>query len=257
MLVQRVSRGKVEHKETAESSRCAGEQAFQKPDGSSGDTPLRILFQRQKKLKKHCIHKKSPSLQTSDREGKEYRAASVRPTPVGLANTEEGIVLTRGALAHSTHKPSAQGVSAPRENTSKMQQLSQISFFTLPRNREKLSMLRGVQQIPSVKNKKRRSTDLSGSFSSRQIKTDNNSERTSIGDSSIANMNKLICRQQEEMEAQQIWEFGKRFGAHTGGTEEEVVEKIQELEERDRKNCVKLMAASQNINAGRREVSIE
>ncbi|GAB4838648.1 hypothetical protein Ancab_028192, partial [Ancistrocladus abbreviatus] len=101
--VQRVSQGKAEHRETVESSRCAGEQAFQKQDGSSGDT-----------------------LYTSNREGKEYRATSIGPTPVGPANTKEGIVLTRGALAHSTREPSAHGVSAPRENTSKMQQLSEI-----------------------------------------------------------------------------------------------------------------------------------
>ncbi|GAB4861279.1 hypothetical protein Ancab_036440 [Ancistrocladus abbreviatus] len=36
---------------------------------------------------------------TSDREGMEYRDESVGPTPGGPTNTEEGIVLTQGALA--------------------------------------------------------------------------------------------------------------------------------------------------------------
>ncbi|GAB4827552.1 hypothetical protein Ancab_034435, partial [Ancistrocladus abbreviatus] len=94
--VQRVLREKAEHREKAEGSRCAGEQAFQTKDGSSRDTPLRFLFQRQKKLKKHSLHKKSISLQTLDRAGMEYKDANVGPTPIGPTKHRRGNCFNTG-----------------------------------------------------------------------------------------------------------------------------------------------------------------
>ncbi|GAB4855068.1 hypothetical protein Ancab_023651, partial [Ancistrocladus abbreviatus] len=255
--VQKILRGKAEHRGTAECSRCAGEQVSQKQDGTSGDTPLRFLFQRQRKIKKRCIPSKAPSTQTSDGEGKGHRADSGGPTFVGPTSTKEGMGFTRGDKAHLIREPSEQGMLAPRGNRRKLQQLSQLRFYTLPRNRKKLSMMRGGRRIPAKKNKKGRSTDISGSLSSRQLQTDINMEGTSIGDSDIANMNKVIHRQQEELEAQQIWEFGKRVGAHAEGREEEVGDRIRELEEWDHKNWDKMMVAPQHISTERREVSIK
>ncbi|GAB4857126.1 hypothetical protein Ancab_015037 [Ancistrocladus abbreviatus] len=104
--VQKTLRGKAEHRETAECSRCAGEQVSQKQDCISGDTPVRILFQRQRKLKKRCIPSKAPSKQTSDGEGQGHRDASVGPTFVGPTNTEEGIGFTRGDKNSQTVKTS-------------------------------------------------------------------------------------------------------------------------------------------------------
>ncbi|GAB4837452.1 hypothetical protein Ancab_002315 [Ancistrocladus abbreviatus] len=129
--IHRASSEKEEHKSgEIHASRKAGEQVSQKQDGASGDTPLRILFQRQRKLKKRCIPSKAPSTQTSDGE-------SVGPTFVGPTNTEEGIGFTRRDKAHLIHETSVQGVLAQRENSSKMQQLSQIRFLHAPQKQEK------------------------------------------------------------------------------------------------------------------------
>ncbi|GAB4838910.1 hypothetical protein Ancab_028443 [Ancistrocladus abbreviatus] len=70
LRVQRFSQEKTENKEKAGVSRCSGDQAFQTKDGHFAKTPLRLLFQNQKKLKKYC--QKSPCLQKSDREGTKH-----------------------------------------------------------------------------------------------------------------------------------------------------------------------------------------
>ncbi|GAB4853314.1 hypothetical protein Ancab_017493 [Ancistrocladus abbreviatus] len=132
---QKILRGKAEHRETAECS-------------------------RQRKPTKRCIPSKAPSTQTSDGEGKGHREASGGPTFVGPTSTEKGIGFTRGDKAHLIRETSVQGMLAPRENRRKMQQLSQLRFYTLPRNRKKLSMMRGGRRIPAKKNKKGRGGTL-------------------------------------------------------------------------------------------------
>ncbi|GAB4853313.1 hypothetical protein Ancab_017492 [Ancistrocladus abbreviatus] len=190
--VQQILQGKAEHRGTAECSRRVGEQVSQQQEGTSADLPLRFLFQRKRNIKKRCSPSKAAFTQTSDGEGKGHREANSGPTFVGPTSTEEGIGFTRGEKAHLMGETSIQGMLAPRENRRKLQHLSQLRFYTLPRNRKKLSMMRGGRRIPVGKNKKGRSTDLSESLSSRQLQTDNNGEGASIGDSDIADMNNVI-----------------------------------------------------------------
>ncbi|GAB4840917.1 hypothetical protein Ancab_021677 [Ancistrocladus abbreviatus] len=144
--VQRVLRGKAKHSETAECCRYAGGQTSQKEDGTSEDMPLRLLLHRQKKLRKKCLLTNVPSTQSAEDEGQGLREASVGPNSVGPTSPEKGNGCKWGARAHYTRELSAQGVVASRGLSSKQRILSQTRFFTLPRNRQKLSMLQGGEE---------------------------------------------------------------------------------------------------------------
>ncbi|GAB4847070.1 hypothetical protein Ancab_026080 [Ancistrocladus abbreviatus] len=156
--VQQILRGKAEHRGTAECSRKAHQQtclyAFSfKERGTLKNVaaPPKLLSRRHRMERERGIGR-----------------ANSGPTFVGPTSTEEGIGFTRGEKAHLMGETSIQGMLAPRENRRKLQHLSQLRFYTLPRNRKKLSMMRGGRRIPAGKNKKGRSTDLSESLSSRQ-----------------------------------------------------------------------------------------
>ncbi|GAB4855844.1 hypothetical protein Ancab_024483 [Ancistrocladus abbreviatus] len=89
--VQRVLRGKAEHRETAECCRYAGGQTSQKEDGTSEDMPLRLLLHRQKKLRKKCLLTNVPSTQSAEDEGQGLRDASDGPNSVGPTSPEKGL----------------------------------------------------------------------------------------------------------------------------------------------------------------------
>ncbi|GAB4840943.1 hypothetical protein Ancab_021703 [Ancistrocladus abbreviatus] len=55
----------------------------------------------------------------------------------------------------------------------------------------------------------------------------------SIGDSNIANMNRLYLENQVREEARRIWEMGKSLGATYKGEDEEVIEKLVAMDKRD------------------------
>ncbi|GAB4826153.1 hypothetical protein Ancab_009020 [Ancistrocladus abbreviatus] len=56
----------------------------------------------------------------------------------------------------------------------------------------------------------------------------------SIGDSGIQNMNRLFLTDLGDMSAKEIWEASKSLGAMFEGDENEIIQKIQQMEERDR-----------------------
>ncbi|GAB4825526.1 hypothetical protein Ancab_008400 [Ancistrocladus abbreviatus] len=63
----------------------------------------------------------------------------------------------------------------------------------------------------------------------------------SIGDSGIQNMNRLFLTNLEGMSAKKIWEASKSLGATFEGDEIEIIQKIQQMEERDRVEWSRIM----------------
>ncbi|GAB4831138.1 hypothetical protein Ancab_005146 [Ancistrocladus abbreviatus] len=60
-------------------------------------------------------------------------------------------------------------------------------------------------------------------------------EGISIEDSSIQNRNRIICQLTNRVSATEVWEVSKKLGIMYNGLEEEVIEQLRNLKERDKK----------------------
>ncbi|GAB4849084.1 hypothetical protein Ancab_003896 [Ancistrocladus abbreviatus] len=77
--------------------------------GSRGPYGEKSSIKKQQSLVGVQEHRLFRSRRSSDGEGQGHREASFGPTSVGPTNSEDGNGFTRGAKAHFTGKPSAQG----------------------------------------------------------------------------------------------------------------------------------------------------
>lgn len=59
-----------------------------------------------------------------------------------------------------------------------------------------------------------------------------------ISDSNIRILNRAVIRSEAYLEANKIWEEGKILGLVSNGKEEEVIQKLAQMEERDRSQWI-------------------
>ncbi|GAB4846617.1 hypothetical protein Ancab_025623 [Ancistrocladus abbreviatus] len=190
-------------------------------------------LKKQKQPKKKLLKKKTFTQKRTDREGNGNMDQNVGPLSVGLPGKEEEGVTTQVGLAQTHPNFSAQLSLELRGSQSRTQHLSQKGLFKQLRNRGKHYMLVGARRVQLMNGKKRRTMDQYRPDSSKQKKKESSMEGVSIGDSNIANVNRIFIQNQHEIEAKKIWELGKRLGAHVEGNEDKVVEKIRCMEEKD------------------------
>ncbi|GAB4845300.1 hypothetical protein Ancab_038709 [Ancistrocladus abbreviatus] len=190
--VQRFSREKAKYKHRSKGCSVSEVQAFQR-DGHSGDSPPLFQVKNPKEHRGNCLRQQSLSSQQMDREKEDNGNRHNGPGFIGPSKSDDELSTSlQGIKAHCSQDFPTQEETAPREIKNRSQQSSQLGFSTLPRNRKKLPMLLGVRRRQPVKGKKRRQKEKAESVSSSQKNIDNSIEGIFIGDSNIANMNRIF-----------------------------------------------------------------